>query len=60
MTVQDIRDVTNRHEASMGQVSNEVSGRAITARQRVSELGDVISHREHGCRVAEATWSSTS
>lgn len=42
MSVQDIKDVTNKHEASMGVTSNEVSGRAITARQRVSELGDRI------------------
>lgn len=42
MASQDIRDITNLHEASMGQQSNEVSGRAITARQRVGELGSVI------------------
>lgn len=42
MTVQDIRDVTNKHQASMGVQSNEVSGKAISARQRVSELGDRI------------------
>lgn len=42
MTVQDIKDVTNKHEASLGVTSNEVSGKAITARQRVSELGDRI------------------
>ena len=42
MSVQDIKDVTNKHEASMGVTSNEVSGKAITARQRVSELGDRI------------------
>lgn len=54
MTVQDIRDVTNRHEASMGMVSNEVSGRAITARQRVSELGDVIYIENMNAAMAEA------
>jgi len=42
MSVQDIKDVTNKHEASLGVQSNEVSGKAITARQRVSELGDRI------------------
>ncbi len=42
MSVQDIKDVTNKHEASLGVTSNEVSGKAITARQRVSELGDRI------------------
>ena len=37
-SVQDLRDVSNMHEASFGQVSNEVSGKAILARQRVGEL----------------------
>lgn len=39
---QDIRDVSNIHEASLGMQSNEVSGRAIMARQRVGEVGTVI------------------
>lgn len=39
---QDIRDVLNIHEASLGMESNEVSGRAIMARQRVGEVGTVI------------------
>jgi hypothetical protein len=39
---QDIRDVSNIHEASLGMESNEVSGRAIMARQRVGEVGTVI------------------
>ena len=42
MTSQDMRDVTNMHEASMGQQSNEVSGKAIRARQAVGELGTVV------------------
>ena len=54
MTVRDIRDVTNRHEASMGQTSNEVSGKAITARQQVSELGDVIYTDNGNMALAEA------
>lgn len=41
MAVQDIRDVSNIHEASLGVQSNEVSGKAIIARQRVGELGSV-------------------
>ncbi len=53
MTVRDIKDVTNRHEASLGQTSNEVSGRAITARQRVSELGDVIYTENFNMALAE-------
>lgn len=54
MSVRDIRDVTNRHEASMGQASNEVSGKAISARQRVSELGDVIYIENMNMALAEA------
>lgn len=54
MTVQDIKDVTNKHEASLGLTSNEVSGRAITARQRVSELGDVIYIENMNAALAEA------
>lgn len=42
LAVQDMRDVTNMHEASLGQTSNEVSGRAIRARQAVGELGTVV------------------
>ena len=42
MTVQDLRDISNLHEASLGQTSNEVSGKGILARQRVGELGTVI------------------
>lgn len=39
---QDLRDISGLHEASLGQQSNEVSGKAITARQRVGELGTAI------------------
>jgi hypothetical protein len=39
---QVLKDVSNIHEASLGQQSNEVSGKAIVARQRVGELGSVI------------------
>lgn len=42
MAVQDMHDVTNIHEAALGMQSNEVSGQAIIARQRVAELGSVI------------------
>lgn len=53
MSVSDIRDVTNRHEASMGQASNEVSGKAISARQRVSELGDVVYINNYEMALSE-------
>lgn len=42
MAGQDMRDVSNMHEASLGIQSNEVSGKAVLARQRVGELGTVI------------------
>lgn len=41
-STQDLKDVSNLHEASLGQQSNEVSGKAIIARQRVGELGSVL------------------
>lgn len=44
MTTQDIRDVSNIHEANLGMPSNEVSGAAIMARQRVSDTGTIIYH----------------
>lgn len=42
MASQDMKDVTNLHEASMGMTSNEVSGKAIVARQKMGEIGSVI------------------
>jgi hypothetical protein len=44
MASQDIKDVSNIHEANLGMPSNEVSGVAIQARQRVSDTGSVIYH----------------
>lgn len=41
-TNQDMKDVSNIHEANLGMPSNEVSGAAIVARQRVSDTGTVI------------------
>jgi hypothetical protein len=43
-TVQDIRDVSNIHEAALGMKSNEVSGKAITARQQMTDLASYIYH----------------
>lgn len=40
--VQDLRDVLNMHEAAMGMMGNEVSGKALDRRMRISELGSVI------------------
>jgi hypothetical protein len=44
LSAQDIKDVSNIHEANLGMPSNEVSGAAIVARQRVSDTGTVIYH----------------
>lgn len=38
----DLREITNMHEASFGQKSNEVSGRALQQRQNMSDLGSMI------------------
>lgn len=54
VAAQDLRDVSNIHEASMGQTSNEVSGRAIAARQRVGELGSVIYQDNLNVAIEEA------
>ncbi|MGH7465894.1 MAG: portal protein, partial [Longimicrobiales bacterium] len=54
MAAQDIRDVSNQHESSMGQQGNEVSGRAISARQRVGELGTVIYQDNLNMAIEEA------
>lgn len=53
MSVQDMRDVSNMHEAMLGQQSNEVSGKAITARQRVGDKGTFIYHDNVNDAIAE-------
>jgi hypothetical protein len=42
MTTQDLRDVSNIHEAALGMKSNEVSAKAINARQQMTDLGSFI------------------
>lgn len=39
---QDLREISNMHEASFGQQSNEVSGVALQQRQNMSDLGTMI------------------
>jgi len=51
---QDIKDISNLHEASLGQTSNEVSGKAIMARQRVGETGTVIYQDNLNMAMEEA------
>lgn len=53
MSAQDLRDVSNLHEASLGQMSNEVSGRAIMARQRVGETGTLIYQQNLNLAIEE-------
>jgi hypothetical protein len=58
ITNQDLKDVSNIHEANLGMPSNEVSGAAIQARQRVSDTGTIVYHDnlndaiEEGGRIA--------
>lgn len=54
VAAQDIRDVSNIHEANLGQQSNEVSGKAIMARQRVGEVGSVIYQDNLNSAIEEA------
>ncbi len=51
---QDIKDVSNIHEANLGQRSNEVSGKAIMARQRVGEVGTAIYQDNLNAAIEEA------
>lgn len=44
VTAQDMKDVSNIHEANLGMPSNEVSGRGIEERVAVSETGTAIYH----------------
>ena len=39
---QDMKDISNIHEAALGMPSNEVSGKAIQQRQMVSDVGSYI------------------
>lgn len=53
MTNQDIKDVSNIHEANLGMPSNEVSQVAIMARQRVSDTGTIIYHDNLAAAIEE-------
>lgn len=44
MNAQDIKDVTGIHDASLGIRSNEVSGKAIMARQQEGDVATVTYH----------------
>lgn len=51
---QDIKDVSNIHEANLGMPSNETSGAAINARQRVSDVGTVLYHDNLNMAIEQA------
>lgn len=42
VTAQDLKDVSNIHEANLGMPSNEVSGRAIDRRRGISRTGTAL------------------
>lgn len=53
MNAQDIKDVTGLHDASMGIRSNEVSGKAIMARQREGDVATITFHDNLNLAILE-------
>jgi hypothetical protein len=53
INTQDLKDITNIHEANLGMPSNEVSRVAIQARQRVSDTGTAIYHDNLALAIEE-------
>lgn len=53
-TAQDMKDVSNIHEANLGMPSNEVSGRGIEERVAVSENGTALYHKNLERAIKEA------
>jgi hypothetical protein len=53
MNVQDIKDTTGLQDASLGIRSNEVSGKAIMARQREGDIATVIYHDNLASAIEE-------
>lgn len=52
--VQDMKDVTGIHDASLGIKSNETSGRAINARQREGDIASITFYDNGNAAVLEA------
>lgn len=52
--VQDMKDVTGIHDASLGIRSNETSGRAINARQREGDVASITFYDNGNAAVLEA------
>lgn len=53
MNAQDIKDVTGIHDASLGIRSNEVSGKAIMARQREGDVATITFHDHLNLAIQE-------
>lgn len=53
MNFQKIKDTTGLYDASLGQRSNEISGRAIQARQREGDVATVIYHDNLNAAIME-------
>lgn len=54
INVQDMKDVTGIHDASLGIKSNETSGRAINARQREGDIAAITYYDNGNAAVLEA------
>lgn len=54
VNAQDMKDVTGIHDASLGVKSNEVSGRAIQARQREGDIASLTFYDNANASVLEA------
>lgn len=54
MNVQDMKDVTGIHDASLGIRSNETSGRAIQARQREGDIASLTFYDNGNASILEA------
>ena len=54
INVQDMKDVTGIHDASLGIKSNETSGRAINARQREGDIASITYYDNGNAAVLEA------
>lgn len=54
VNAQDMKDVTGIHDASLGIRSNEVSGRAIQARQREGDIASLTFYDNANASILEA------
>lgn len=53
MNQQDIKDTTGLHDASLGIRSNEISGKAIMARQQEGDVATIIYHDNLNAAIGE-------